>query len=398
MIRGPERPAVPPLRAVREGERAPARPCADRPELPDTEEQFRQLFAASPDAIVLIDPSDPDVSWPIVDCNEAACRMNGYAREELIGRSIDVLNLTEGTPQERATYLARLQRKGVIKLETNHRHRDGHVIPVEVSTSLVVIGGRELVLGVDRDISLRKQNQEKLRASYEALRRADEERGRLLARLVAGHEEERMRVADDIHDDSVQVLTAVSFRLAALRSHLPQDLESKVLQLEETVEQAIARMRHLMFELRPASLDRVGLAAALREYVERMSGDGQPLVAFVDHLEREPSPDMRILLYRLVQEALTNVRKHAGAWHVEVSTRREGEGVLVRVVDDGVGFDVQLRQTPGHLGLISMRERAELVGGWFAVESAPGRGTTVAFWIPDAATGRLAPPNGRTPA
>jgi PAS domain S-box-containing protein len=119
--------------------------AADRPpgeQGSPSEETFARLFSASPDAIVLIVPHDPDGSWPIVDCNEAACAMNGYERDELIGRSIDVLNLTPGTPRERRAYLARLRRKRVISLETHHR-RDGRVIPVEVSTSLVTLGDRE---------------------------------------------------------------------------------------------------------------------------------------------------------------------------------------------------------------------------------------------------------------
>ena len=99
---------------------------------------FRQLFAVSPDAMILIDPGDPNISWPIVDCNEAACRMNGYTREELIGTSIDIFNVSDGTREEREEYFARLRREGNILLETFHRHKDGHAFPIEVSTSLVV--------------------------------------------------------------------------------------------------------------------------------------------------------------------------------------------------------------------------------------------------------------------
>jgi PAS domain S-box-containing protein len=367
------------------------------------EEQFRQLFAASPDAMVLIDPHDPETSWPIVDCNEAACRMNGYAREDLVGRSIDALNLTKGTEDERIAYLTNLRRMGVISLETYHRHRDGHVIPVEVSTSIVELGGRELVLGVDRDITVRKKAQEELRASYEALRRSDDERRRLLAGLLAAHEDERLRLADDIHDDSVQVLTAVSFRLASLRPRLDPDAEPVLRQLEELVERAIQRQRNLMFELRPASLYRVGLAAGVREYVERMTAEGDPAVEVEGTLEREPLPEARILLYRLAQEALTNVRKHAQARHARVLLAREGEGILVRVEDDGIGFDPKRApsRSPGRVGLISLRERAELAGGWFDLESAPREGTIVSFWIPDSPAGAgrsLLHGNGNRPA
>jgi PAS domain S-box-containing protein len=125
-------------------------------------ELFQGLFNASPDAIVLIDPHYP---WPIVDCNEAACLMNGYTREELIGHSIDLLNTTVGKPEERIAYLETIRQKGAIHIETEHRHKDGHIITVEVSTSIVTLGGREMVLGIDRDVTKRKMVEKALHES-----------------------------------------------------------------------------------------------------------------------------------------------------------------------------------------------------------------------------------------
>jgi len=131
-------------------------------DLMEREQLFRSLFNASPDAIVLINPNHPDVSWPIVDCNEAACQMNGYTREELLGQSIDLLNTTMGLTEERIAYAKTLRQKGIIHIETSHRHKDGHVFPVEVSTSLITLGGRDLVLGIDRDITERKKMETEL--------------------------------------------------------------------------------------------------------------------------------------------------------------------------------------------------------------------------------------------
>jgi PAS domain S-box-containing protein len=138
----------------------------------ESEEKFRQLFATSPDAIILVNPHDPNISWPIVDCNEVACLMNGYTRQELIGHSIDMLNLSVGTDEERSAYLDRLRRDGATHLEGSHRHKDGHVFPVEIAASLLTVEGRELVLGIDRDITERKQAQAALQESerrYHAL-------------------------------------------------------------------------------------------------------------------------------------------------------------------------------------------------------------------------------------
>ena len=125
--------------------------------LEQSETLFRGLFDLSPDAFVVIDPHAPNISWPIMDCNRAACIMNGYPREELVGHSIDVLNTTEGTPEERATYLDQLRAAGNFKLETEHRHRSGNIFPVEVSTSLITVGARELIVGIDRDITERRR-------------------------------------------------------------------------------------------------------------------------------------------------------------------------------------------------------------------------------------------------
>jgi PAS domain S-box-containing protein len=138
--------------------------------LREREQLFRGLFNASPEAIVLINPHHPTISWPILDCNVAACQMNGYKREELIGRSIDILNTIVASPDERIAYLENLRQEGVVHMETSHRHKDGHTFPVEVSTSIVTVGGHEMVLGIDRDITERKQAAEALSRSEERYR------------------------------------------------------------------------------------------------------------------------------------------------------------------------------------------------------------------------------------
>ena len=132
-------------------------------EVEESEILFRALFDRSPDAVILIDPHDPNVSWPIIDCNTAACLMNGYSREELIGQSIDILNLTSGTQTERVEYLKQLREAGNLKIETYHHSKNGLMFPVDVSTSLIAVGERELIIGIDRDITEQVQANEQLR-------------------------------------------------------------------------------------------------------------------------------------------------------------------------------------------------------------------------------------------
>ena len=140
-------------------------------ELRESEQRFRLLFAASPDAILLMDPHDPGLPWRIVDCNEVAARMYGYPREELIGRPLDyLLNMTPGVAEEREARLEAMRQGDVVHLETLRRHNDGHIFPVEVSATLATFGGSELVIGIQRDITERKQAEDALRASEEHYR------------------------------------------------------------------------------------------------------------------------------------------------------------------------------------------------------------------------------------
>src|SRR5688572_17275346 len=131
---------------------------------------LRPLLDLSPDAVIVIDPHAAGGLWPIIECNETACLMNGYKREEMIGRSVDILNITVGTPEERTAYLNSLRKAKNFKLDTFHRRKDGVIFPVEVLTSLITIDGHELLIGIDRDITERKQIEEKLQEEKNLLR------------------------------------------------------------------------------------------------------------------------------------------------------------------------------------------------------------------------------------
>ena len=138
--------------------------------LRENEQFFRLLFTTSPDSIILFDPFSTTVPWEIIDCNEVACRMNGYSREELIGKSVDMLNAKTSTFDELESHLQKLQREGVLHFETLHRHRDGRQFPIEVASAIVTLGGRQLILGIDRDITERKRVEEELQESEERMR------------------------------------------------------------------------------------------------------------------------------------------------------------------------------------------------------------------------------------
>ncbi|MGH2672678.1 MAG: ATP-binding protein [Actinomycetota bacterium] len=245
---------------------------------------------------------------------------------------------------------------------------------------------------VAQNSSLEMQVQARTReltASLQDLQLADDERRRILARLVDAQEEERQRVADDIHDDPIQKLVAISMRLQLLKKQDGEGSDPSLDDLIETVRQTIKGMRHMIFELRPTVLDDLGVAAALVEYLETVGVSAEFEVQ--DDLDEEPDGDLGLILYRIAQEALANVRKHSNASRVHVSLAQHDGGYLVRIEDNGDGFDPpeMLRSSPGHLGLSSMRERAEMVGGWCKVHGLPGNGTTVEFWVPQGASESL---------
>lgn len=202
---------------------------------------------------------------------------------------------------------------------------------------------------------------------------------------MVAQEEERGRIAENIHDDSIQVMVAVSMRLEALKSQLPNpDAVGALARLEETVRRSVHRLRTLMFALWPPQLDREGLSAALQAYLEATSQYG-PAWELVDDCAVQLPSHLRIVLYRIAQEAVTNAHKHAGATTLQVTLADADGGVRLTVKDNGRGFrseQTAVAARPHHIGLTTMRERAEAVGGRLDVASTPGEGTVVTAWVP----------------
>jgi signal transduction histidine kinase len=222
----------------------------------------------------------------------------------------------------------------------------------------------------------------------------------LLTDLILAQERERARIAAGVHDDSLQVITAALLRMQQLRNRLHDpDLLEVLGRVEESIAMAADRLRRLIFDFRPLTLERAGLAAAVRDLVSRVGEDTGIQGGLDSQLSEEPPLPARLLLYRIIQEALANVGKHAGAQRVGVKIIEQDSGYLVRVTDDGIGIagtDDQQVSEPGHLGLVLMRERAAFAGGWLRLSSPPGGGTMVTFWIPRGADPEV-PCRGRVP-
>ena len=243
-----------------------------------------------------------------------------------------------------------------------------------------------LAIGIEQT-SLRESLEERARTLEEHVvefRRTDQERHKLLEQLVAAEEKERRAIADGLHDDSIQRMVAVGIRLETLHRQLidPAHLDS-VAELTSVVSQTISRLRLLLFELHPRSLEDGRLGDTIREYLELSADPDGPSYAFQDMLEERLPLEVRTTAYRIIQEALANARKHAKAAHVAVQLEARDEGVYGRVWDDGVGIATKDQpSTPGHIGLVAMRDRADRLGGWARVSPAEEAGTTVEFWLP----------------
>lgn len=394
-----------------------------RAELSASESRKSAISESALDSIVSMDHEGR-----IVEFNPAAEKMFGYARADVIDKPMAEVIIPPHLRKSHHRGLARYLATGegpVLRerVELTGMRSDGTEFPVEVTILRVDLPGPPLFTGFLRDITERKGAEQQLEAyaldlrgsfaaekergeqladalaelqhTTEALRKAGDERQRLLAHLVEAQEEERRRIASDIHDDSIQAMAAVGLRLGMLKSRLTDPEEvAMVTKLEDTVQLTIGRLRHLLFQLSPPVLEREGLAAAIGTYLEESFGEIGVAFELESSLAGEPSSEIRTFLYRIAQEALSNVRKHAQARHVGVQLKDSDGGLLVQIRDDGVGFspgDVEA-PLPGHLGLVSMRERAEMLGGWFRADGNPGAGTTVEFWVPadGAASGEAA--------
>jgi signal transduction histidine kinase len=231
---------------------------------------------------------------------------------------------------------------------------------------------------------------EKLRDAIADLEKVDEQRRRLLSHVVRAQEDERTRIANDIHDDPLQKLVA-----AKMQAELLQKTHGDLRELEAikgAVRSCISSLRLLLFDLRPPILDEEGVGAAVEYVLEQWSTDIGYDVR--DELGLAIPEQSRAILFRIAHEALSNARKHAQATHLDVELEAQNDGYLLRVSDNGVGFDpVEIVATkPGHMGLVAMRERAEMAGGRINLYSLPESGTVLEVWMPTEEPEQVTPP------
>ncbi|MFZ0180205.1 MAG: ATP-binding protein [Candidatus Dormiibacterota bacterium] len=219
--------------------------------------------------------------------------------------------------------------------------------------------------------------------SLEDLHRSNDERTKLLLRLVTVQEQERQHVAGIIHDDMLQSMIAAKMRMFLLHGDGGTD-DATAASIESSIEGAIVRMRTMLSDLHPHILE-LGLRAAVEQSISEFNDDENLVVVLTNELTGDPSPIVATSLYRIIREALTNASKHARGASVTVFLNGDqGSGFGARISDNGPGFAPRTdkRSPQGHLGLSSMHERAEALGGWVHLDSAEGAGTAIEVWLP----------------
>ena len=325
------------------------------------------------DAVIVADPSGRIIDW-----NHGADQLFGRTAAEVVGRPAGEIFGPDWWTID-PDIVAEADAGRTWRGEIEWRRPDGS--DVVVSATMVGLegacGGR-LYVGTGHDVT-------DLRTAYTEVHAAHLQRAELIGQLLHAEDRERQQIAHDVHDDPIQAMTGLQMRLSLLRRHADDPgLLEEITTLEEIAVDCITRMRNLVFELHPRSLgEDDGLQITLRDLV-RNAGEATGARAHLRYeLESEPDEVQKILIYRVILEAVTNVRKHAQASELSVTLSSRDDGYLVQIRDDGDGFVADKRAAdPGHIGISSMHERVNGAGGSMRIGSQEGAGTLVQFWLP----------------
>ena len=352
-------------------------------------QRYHLLASRSRDIILFVRRND----GKILEANDAAVDAYGYTREELLKLSIHDLRAPE-TKVLLAEQMAEADLRGIL-FETVHRCKDGRVFPVEVSSRGAAIDGTRMLISVVRDITERRRMVEELRRSRDELELRIQERTQELAKshqrlqmlssqLLQAQEKERKRVAVELHDGLLSELAAMKIlfeaKLKLLENGNLSDL-SEFKKVSDILAVVMKEARGIINNLRPSILDELGLIAAINWW----SGEYQKLYSHIkvqkqiEVSEQGISDSIKIVIYRVLQEAFNNFAKHGKGDLVDLSLLKSNNTLALMIRDNGQGFDLEKEQKG--LGLESMQERVELSGGEFKIESGIGQGTTIrATW------------------
>jgi len=339
-------------------------------ELQESEEKYRTLFELANEALLIL--SLPEET--IIDANRAAAQMLGYSPNELIGLSCwQHIIAPEILSETNREWVQQVEEKGSFLLEMMWVRKDGTRIPVMVSGKPLSVAGKDWFQLVGSDISERKRAEEMQRA--------------FSRRSLQLQEEERQRMARELHDGVNQILSAARFRLQETESaetRTGRENREDISQTKELLSEAIREIRRISHHLRPSILDDLGLIPAVRHLGNRfLERTGTRVELECVGFSQTLSSELETTLYRIIQEALNNVEKHAQATDVRIRFLQKNAFLTVEIADDGKGFDVvSIRQNGLGMGLRNMRERAAMISGRMTLNSAKDKGTEISIEIP----------------
>lgn len=354
---------------------------------PFVEKYIANIIESAMDAIITVDENQR-----IVLFNAAAEIVFGCSRERAIGESL-TLFIPSRFQAGHGDHIRRFGESGVSSRRMSVQRIvmalrcNGEEFPIEASISTVYQDGRRLFTVILRDVT------ERVRAE-DALRESKEELQKLALAAHSVREQEKTRIARELHDELGQALTALKMDLAWLHNKLPkttdetateasQAIAHKLSAMENLLNMTVTSTRRISADLRPLMLDDLGLAAALEWLTQSFTQHtGLSCTLHMDDEELVLDDLHATAIFRIVQESLTNISKHAKASSVEVNVERHNGTMRLRIHDNGVGFIMDAPRKPNSYGLLGLRERAYLLGGNIEMNSTPGHGTTILVQLP----------------
>jgi PAS domain S-box-containing protein len=352
--------------------------------------RYADIIDASGDAILSRALDGTVITW-----NPAAQRLFGYTHAEIVGSSVDVLYSPNTPPAERDLAARVARGETIVNYETLRRHKNGTDIAVAITLSALRDAQGKVIAttAILRDITERKRMEAELRRLHQEQQRAEaqmrESRDRLRelsSALQTIREEEKSRIARELHDELGQALTALKMDAAAIETeldHAQSALRQRTEGMKQLIDTTVASVRRISADLRPVMLDNLGLMPTLewlaREFTQRT---GIPIDLDLPEEDLGVSGDAATAIFRITQEALTNVSRHSRADWVGIEVKRHGGNVEVRISDNGKGFTEAQRRKVRSFGLLGMHERAFVLGGELTVSSPPSGGTQIEAVIP----------------
>ncbi len=344
--------------------------------LRESEEKYRMLFNSTNDSMFVHQPSPEGIVNKFIEVNDVACQIYGYTREEFLKLSPSDITAPEEV-DDIAPRMKKLFAEKHIIYEKVQVSKMGKSIPVEISSHVFNFNNKQTVLSIVRDISERKQDEKQIRL--------------LSQQLIKAQEIERQMISRELHDSVAQELSAIKIGFDSIvKNHheVPDEIKQMFLEYSKTLQNSIMAIRDLAYDLRPPGLDQLGIVQTIFNYCEDFS-EKTGLSADFSSAGMEDlklDADMKINLYRLVQEGLINIRKHAEARHVTIRLAAAFPNIILRIKDDGKGFDVKNRlisaQDEKRMGLRSMEERVGLLGGEMNIKSSQTKGSSIFIKFP----------------